>query len=281
VKSRTESEETRVTATWWREESFETGDVRAWEIGPLALVIARTEQEWKLAHRWTGWEDVDPGWSTTEGLEFPEDEEWEVVRHVFSVTGSSLVLAPALADRPVVTSPRVPVFVAPRERTTLFVSSPLWLQVRGEGQMLLEVPIRRLSDTWFGSSTREGEICYATKTRAALHVDNLDLLARRAVTPVRLKNRSSTALHVERLKLPVPLLSLFGSGDGTLWTEAVTMSREDSDELAEVELRRGPPAEATVPTLLTEAREKLTENAVMQVFGTFGTLLRGLGDDDD
>jgi hypothetical protein len=270
-----------VTESWWREESFETGDVRAWEIGPLSLVIARTEQEWKVAYRWTGWEDVDPGWSTRDEVGFPEDDEWEVTRHVFSVTGSSLVLAPALADRPVVTSPRVPLFVAPRERTTLFVSSPLWLQVRGEGQTLAEVPIRRLSDTWFGSSTREGEICYATKTRAALHVDHLELLARRAVTPVRLKNRADSALQVERLKLPVPLLSLFGSRDGTLWTEAVTMSREDSDEMAEVDLRRGPPSEAEDPKLLTGPREDLAENAVMQVFGTFGTLLRGLGDNND
>jgi hypothetical protein len=274
------SEETRVTERWWREESFEAGDVRSWRIGPLSLVVQRTSQEWKLAHRWSPWEDIDPGWEVLSGGEFPE-EEWELTRFVFSSTGRTLTLAPALADRPVVTSPRVPLFVSPGERATLFVSTPLWLQLKGEGQTLLELPIRRLSDTWFGPSTREGELCYATKTRAALEVGNLDLLARRAVTPVRLKNRGSTPLTLERLKLPVPLLSLFGSDDGTLWTETVAMNREESSEMAQVDVRSGPPSEARGPMLLTAPRESADENAVMQVFSTFGTLLRGMGDDDD
>jgi hypothetical protein len=274
------SKETAVTERWWREETFEVGQVRSWQIGPLSLVVERSRQEWKLAHRWTGWEDVDPGWSVVDGGEFPEDG-WEFTRFVFSSTGSSMSLVPALANRPVVTSPRVPLFVSPGERTVLFVSTPMWLQVKGEGQTLLELPIRRLSDTWFGPSTREGELCYSTKTCAALDVGNLPLLARRAVTPVQIKNRADSPLQIERLKLPVPLLSLFGSGKGTLWTEKVVMSRDVSSEMAVVTVRSGPPDEAQETELLTTAREHVKENLVIQVFGTVGSLLRGMGDGDD
>jgi hypothetical protein len=268
-----------VTDQWWREESFELGDVRRWEIGPLSLVVQRTTQEWLLAHRWTGWEDIDPGWEVIDGGDFP-DEDWQLTRFVFAKTGSTLQLAPALADRAVVTSPRVPLFVSPGEWTTLFVSSPLWLRVEGEGQRLLEAPIRRLSDTWFGPSTREGELCYATRTRAALNVEHLPLLARRAVTPVRIRNRADTPLQIERLKLPVPLLSLFGSEDGTLWTETVAMNREESGEMAAVSVRSGPPRGLDQPTVLTEPRVASEPNAVMQVFSSFGSLL-GIGEDDD
>lgn len=266
-----------MTARWWREESFETGEVRSWRIGPLWLTVQRTAQEWKLAHRWTEWEDADPGWEIVSGGDFPE-EGWDLTRFVFFATGSSLTLAPALADRPVVTSPRVPLFVLPGEKATLFVSTPLWLQVKGEGQVLLEVPVRRASDTWFGPSTREGELCYSTKTRAAVSVGNLDLLARRAVTPVQLMNRGLTPLRLERLKLPVPLLSLFGTDDGTLWTETVQMNREESSETATIDVRKGPPGTATGADLLAAPRQQVDENPVMQVFSTFGSLLRGMGD---
>jgi hypothetical protein len=166
----------------------------------------------------------------------------------------------------------------PGEKAALFVSTPLWLQVKGEGQVLLEVPVRRASDTWFGPSTLEGELCYSTKTRAAVSVGNLDLLARRAVTPVQLMNRGDTPLRLERLKLPVPLLSLFGTDDGTLWTETVQMNREESSETATIDVRTGPPETATGADLLAAPRQQVDENPVMQVFSTFGSLLRGMGD---
>jgi len=274
------SEETRVTEPWWREEPFEVGDVRTWQIGPLSLAVQRTAREWKLAHRWNGAIRLEFDWQVTSEDHFPEDG-WELSRFVFSATGSSLELAPALADRPVVTSPRVPLLVSPGEQVTLFVSSPLWLVVRGERQTLLEIPVHRPSDTWFGPSTREGELCYAARTQAALEVGNLPLLARRAATPVRLRNRADSPLQLERLKLPVPFLSLFAAADGTLWTETVTMTREESSEMAEVGVRNGPPGEAGEASLLTAARNEVDTNAVMQVFSRFGTLLRVMGDDDE
>jgi hypothetical protein len=267
-----------VTERWWREELFEIGDIRTWRIGPLSLVIQRTAREWKLAYRWNASELSEPEWQVDAGGEFPEDG-WEFRRFVFSATGEGLELAPALADRPVVTSPRVPLFVSPGERVTLFVGSPLWLVVRGEGQSLLEIPVHRPSDTWFGPSTREGELCYAARTRAALEIVNLPVLSRRAATPVHIKNRADTALQLERLKLPVPFCSLFAADDGTVWTEAVTMTREESSEMAEVRLRSGPPSEAGEAALLTAPRNQVDTNAVMQVFSTFGTLLGVMGDE--
>ena len=121
--------------------------------------------------------------------------------------------------------------------------------------MLRELPSHRPSDTWFGKNTREGELCYATETRALLNLDHLPVLNRSAVTPVRICNHAPSPLLLERLKLPVPLLALYGDRRGRLWTQGVTLTRSEESDMATVDVLAGAPAEAGRTVLMTPARE--------------------------
>lgn len=199
----------------------------------------------------------------------PEEPD-ELERHVFSRTQGPLRLSPVVADRPIVTSPRMPMYVAPGEKATLYVGSPLWVRVEVESpaREILDVPIRRPSDTWFGPSTREGEICYATRTLAILDAANLPSLAGRAITPVAIENQGSETLRVERLKLPVPFLSVHATVDGQLWTPTVTMVSQQESGMASFDVGQAPPQRLGARRV-TKAREKHESGLLIRAFTLF------------
>ena len=106
------------------------------------------------------------------------------------------------------------------------------------------MPIYRPSDTWFGPSTREGELCYGSQTNCLLHLDELPFRPHRAITPVMVKNKAETALLIERMSLPVNYLSLFHASSGQLWTQTITMERREEENVATLQLAKGLPSQA-------------------------------------
>ncbi len=259
---------------WWRDLELAPGRAAAWRIGPLSLTILRNPAEWRLAYGWTprgraGSEVSGPRWRVTTDAEMPEAAD-NLERHVLRQTSGRVHVLPALADRPVVTSPRLPLFVLPDQEVVLYVGSPLWavVEVDDPPRRLRELPIRRPSDTWFGPSTLEGELCYATSTRAGLRVEDLPFFSRRAVTPVRIRNLTETPLEVERLKLPVPYLSLYATPQGQLWTQAVTMTRSEEGHMANLAFGDEAPSQAGRAGLIAAPREESQRGVLFRAFGS-------------
>ena len=241
---------------WWGELRLREGQSARWRIGSLELAARRGRQEWLLAFDWDPARPETEDWQLELDAEL-SDELADHERFVVGETGDRLALRPLLADRPVVSLPRLPVQLLPEREATLYVGTPIWVRVEaGEPAVTLrELPSRRASDTWFGGSTREGELCYATQTRARLQAENLPVLSHSAVTAVRIRNEAASPLSVERLKLPVPLLSLYCDQRRRLWTEAVTLIRsEEESEMASLDIGDGPPPEAAGAELLTPPR---------------------------
>lgn len=152
-------------------------------------------------------------------------------------------LSPLLADRPVVTRPLTSTELLPGENATLLVSTVLWARIEIGTQTLAELPTLRPSDTWFGPNTREGELCYASQTRARLHMNNVQVSAFRAVTPVSIRNDGEDNLKLERINVPVPHLTLYC--DGTrFWTSALSVVREENLATAKLQIEASPPPHA-------------------------------------
>ena len=257
-------------ATWWGTYHFELDQTALWEIGPLRLAVQRLVNEWQVAYE-TG-ESSDPEtdvWSQDlnaadlNDLNFANSE-----RYVTGQSGASLRLQPALADRPLITRPITPFYVPAGETTAVFLSSPLWvrLEVGDPPTPLREMPILRPSDTWFGSSTMEGELCYASRTFARLNLENIPLRPHRALTQVLIDNRAESQLAVERINLPVPYLSLFETVDGLLWTQKVTMIRTRDTAMAAFQVDKRPPEEVKSPLLIGEPRQPLEQNTIIRAF---------------
>ena len=243
-------------ADWWGELRLAEGAVARWRIGPLELTVCRGRDEWQVAWQRDPALAQSQDWAL-ERLESMPEEPAHQERFVVGRTEEIIAVRPALPDRPIVSLPRLPFHLLPEREVTLYVGSPVWVRLE-EGEpptTLRELASHRPSDTWFGENTREGELCYATETRALLHLENLPVLRRSAVTPVRIHNRASSPLHLKRLKLPVPLLELYGDPQGRLWTQGVTLTRSEESDMATLDVRAGPPAEASETLLVTRARE--------------------------
>lgn len=261
------------SATWWGEFSLDEGSWGRWRIGPLDLWIGRTEHQWRVA--WT--RDDDPARDEV-GVEVPADVEREPLpkraeqhRFAYARTSETVELKPMLADRPVVARPETRISVPAGERVSVFVSSAIWVRigVASRKEPLIELPCWRSTDTWFGDN-RTGFLCYATRTAMRLDDDEMPVRPHRAVTPIVIDNQGDDVLGIERLSLPAPNLSVFGSPSGSLWTERLHLTRREDAELALVHIVRDrPPVPGAVR--LGEPRTVAGDRLLRRVFtGLFG-----------
>jgi len=255
---------------WWRDTEIATGQTICWAIGPFTVWITRTDSEWRVAHEHGSHDDELPIEWRVDSRSSQPAETALVSRYVFGQTMPGLSLKPVLADRPVVTKPHTPFYIPSGIDTTIFVSTPLWMRidVHTPKVFLQELPIVRPSDTWFGSSNLEGEVCYATKTSARLGLEEVPRRPHRAITPVMIRNRVSSNLFLERLSIPVPYLALYTDAQGLLWTEPFTLIRETETEMAEIRLAEKLPAYVDSPVRLMEPRQKPETGMLVRAFSS-------------
>jgi hypothetical protein len=284
-------------AHWWGETVLEVDRVARAVAGPLTIWARRRPREWAIAS--TRGRDGHAG-DAERGHEVPDDdiaEDATVERFSFADAPPALLLRPSLADRSMVVRPEGSLAIPSGERVTLFVSSPVWVTVsvgratrhdarrrRGGGRRppprreddavedvrLTEIPSYRLSDTWFGSSTLVGELCYSSRTAGRLSLDELPVRPHRAITPVTIDNRAATALVLQRLLVPLPTLALYADRDGALWTQGVTMTREADVDQAVARVDAAAPAVRRGPAQrLAEPREVAAAGAMVRAFSRF------------
>jgi hypothetical protein len=260
---------------WWGTYQVPDEGVRHHRVGPLHVWIQRLSGEWRVA-----WErDPDSADAILE-MDRPIDVHDfltlpNATRYVFGETSDSVSLQPALADRPVVTSAEYPLHMAPDEEAIVYVSSPLWVRVEvptpGSNRVLCELPVTRLPDTWFGPDTLEGELCYAARTVHRIQLDRIPFLPHRTTTAVQVLNRARKLLTLQRMKLPVPNLSLFQTGDHRLWTQDVVFERSREDDSAVVHLPTHGDrvrVHAGKARLIAPARKPVVESAMVRAFSS-------------
>jgi hypothetical protein len=264
---------------WWGEFELAEGAAGCWSIGPARLWIEHQPREWRVGLLRGEAPDED---TSAVSLPLPAAQvpaDLSLNRYSFQTGVTALSVLPLLADRPVISRPDVPLFIPPSQSIQLYVSTPLWLQVRGgePALVLQEFPIVRPSDTWAGSLTRNGGLSYAASTMARTTLDGFPFSSWRAVTPIRITNRGRDIAAVERLHLPVPFLSLYQGQDGTLWTQAVALTRGGDDALELEQFGTDAPPEAGQSGLLAGPRRRAERSLLGKAFGT----LFGRGGSDD
>lgn len=251
---------------WWGTFNFDHTHSKIWQIGPLTMIVRCLYDEWLISYeRREVFEDSDISITDTDVL--PETLA-ELSRYVFRKTTGILNITPLLADRSVVSRPLTPFNLTAGEEVTLYVGSPLWLELTAGSnrKKLGEICIQRPSDTWFGTSTREGELCYATTSRCRINLHDTPERIHRAITPVTICNNADTTLSVERLILPSPMLSIFKSSDGLLWTSSVKLIREKDGDMAALKVTHKPPAEADNAVVLSKPRIATEKGILIRAF---------------
>jgi len=281
-----EQTHTEAGLRWWGQESFEVDQAGRWRIGPTTLWAFRTRHDWRLLYESSGDpmqhnRHVKVPASTDRWRELEEvattDPTLTVHRHTFRETPDMLTVEPILADRSIVVRPEHPLSVPAAEEVMLYLSTPLWIRLRAGDVILEDLPSHRPSDTWFGPSPREGELCYATRTAGRLTLSKLPMRAHRAVTPLTVRNQAAENFPLERVHVPTPYLALYESDAGAadhLWTQGLTLTRESVSGNAEITIRQGPPEGTKATRKLSgprkEARSGLVVNTFRAIEGLFG-----------
>jgi hypothetical protein len=251
---------------WWAPREVPDAHRLSCELGPLSLDLYRGGGEWRLSWQHDDARDLDAGSANLAIDPAPLCEAME--RYVYAKRDGTIRLRPVLMDRPVVIRPREPVFLPSGQETTLYLSTPLCVSIEvGDAALRLrELPSVLLSDTWFGPSTREGDLCYSGRTHARHSIDDLPRRAHRALTPVRIQNHATSVLPLEKISLPVPVLSVFGARDGSLWTQGVALLRASDTDLAAMRIDTGPPRYARNATLLSGPRQTAERGSLVRAF---------------
>lgn len=211
---------------WGRELSLELGQGARFSVGPLTIVVQRLASEWRAA-----WETAEDPLAMASAAACPApdvdlDEDADIHRFAMRDVPGRFVLSPRLADRAMVVRPSRPLRLLPGTQANIHVSTPLWvaMTLAPSGVTLFDEPVFRPSDTWFGPSTVEGELCYVSRTSARLELAHLPLRPGRAVTRIHVDNRSGTAVNLERVHLPAPELQPFVDEAGHVWTQPVEVT---------------------------------------------------------
>lgn len=211
---------------WWGEYCVSDGETFEWTIGPLQLVIGRDGPDLWIASKRDDYPlraDLRVAKPADQGV----FKSLAAERFGFNHADVRLQLRPRLADRPVVVRTEHPLSILPGEDITLYVSTPIWVEVLFETPpvSLMELPAFPPSDTWFGPLAGDGELCYAGKTLARRRYDTLRSWPHRAATRIEIQNQASDVFRVESLKLPVPTLELFAPAQGRMETDTVQLTR--------------------------------------------------------
>jgi hypothetical protein len=227
--------------------------------------------EWRLAYR-SGEDPLD----TTLQVELPCDmydisELENYSRFAFGSDSEDIVLSAALADRSVVTRSEKQLHLPPGEELAVYVSSPLWVRIEAgkPARRLVEIPVYRPSDTWFGPNTLEGELCYSSRTFHRVQLEQVPIRPHRATTTVLVKNRADSMLSLERMQVPVTCLGLYQKNDGRLWTDDVIFTRSGADDFASV---RTSASNSRIPgeeaARIAEPRRQSDENLILRAFSS-------------
>lgn len=255
--------------TWWGDLTLEMGQTANWEIASLRVALERLPKEWLVSYQEREAKSDETSWRFWLDDTNLQEEPLDKTDRIVSLgTSAQLSSRPALPDRSMVTRPFTLFTVPAGESATIYVSTLLWFQVTSgdPAQLLADIPILRPSDTWFGPSTQEGEVCYASRTYGRLNLDNIEIYPHRALTQIHIHNRASSKLLVERLSLPVPYLSIFTTNEGALWTEAVTMTRTRETALEKFTINDGPPPSAPEAELIVPPRQKPQKDMLIRAF---------------
>ena len=254
---------------WWGNYTMEVGASAQWEFPRLHIGVQRLAHEWVIAYETTESENDEGPWSFSYGsVDLDQSQYSHIARYVFQTTDEQLTVLPLPADRAVVSRPYMQFTVPAGEETTIFVGTPLWFALAGvPGRHVFDIPIRRPSDTWFGPSTREGELAYASRTYGRLNLENITVSPYVAITQVHIHNSSSTPLLIERLNLPVPFLSLFQTEEGNLFTEGVTFEQTEGTSLTKFHIEEAHWALEEGAKLIALPRQNPHKGMLIRAFG--------------
>ncbi|HEY3371636.1 MAG TPA: hypothetical protein VGK10_12345 [Prolixibacteraceae bacterium] len=134
------------------------------------------------------------------------------VFHFQTGKSNALIVVPAFPSKAVVFRNNKNIKISAGESASLYFRIPLTLQfyfqeVKEENR-LFEIPLQRLSDTWFGDPDN-GEPAFSIGNNYDTELNTVELMPWEAISPVEIINNTTGVFELQRLILRVEDFSLF------------------------------------------------------------------------
>ncbi len=272
---------------WWN--GFELSEDRqsTLTLPGIRLTVRHLKHEWQCEYRRFKEEDSipdsrheithEPAERVTELLPQPGSytplPNIKLERRILNSRNNFVRFVPKAGDKPFVIRPHIPINLAPSTVSTIFVSTPIWVQVLvdDDRKTLSDIPVSVPSDTWIGKDRMSGELCYAGASTGRLTLELLPLRKDRVITPVEIQNLGQDNLYLERFSISLPHCSIYADDTGNLWTERIRCCREKELDKANIKVMPGAPSFAGHATLVSAPRQQIHSShiakAVSVLFG--------------
>jgi len=250
----------------WEQIKLERDETYRWQIGPLSLWAQLQDDEYLITSQYTDEETDESQCGPVSSDQVPEDLTWS--RFIVREPSIGIRLRPALPDRPVVVSPELPIKLTSNSKAVFYVSIPVWVQVttgKGEESLLMEIPSRVLSNTWFGD-TMTGELCYDLSTRARREFEKETSIDHLVLCPVSVRNDGSDPLDFQKLSVHVENLRVY-RGKRRLWSNEVGITYMGGDQPAEIRYSERKPNFEEGCELVNRERVPVQRSILRKSFG--------------
>lgn len=190
------------------------------------------------------------------------------VLHFYASDSNELFVVPALPDKAVVFRNNKNIKVSAGQSARLFFRIPLNMQfyfgqVKEENR-ITEVPLQRLSDTWFGEID-EGEPAYSIGSNYDKSISDVEANAWEAIASVEIINNTFGVLDIQRLILRVEEFNLYKKGDQIL-TSHVAIEFKGQEQAESVALSVRDDFHGEKPELIAKSRLSDTKKLLRRSF---------------
>ena len=224
---------------WWGDFTFDLQEQKCWSIGQRAILLKRKATEWNTWNIESVAQEHDDI-TLSDGANFTVESTDVVGRFLEKSTSDTVKVFPLLADRTV-------------------ISTPIWFCAHTvpSGKCIVDLPFWRPSDSWFGSSTIDGQLCYAKYTSAKTQLEDLDLHSHKATTSIIVVNNHDQPFTINRINVPVNHLHLYSDEQNNLWTSRLTIEIKNDSSDVELIVDKSVSSELAPLTFISSPRVSL------------------------
>lgn len=193
--------------SFWKKYEFTDNQTLQFNAGFAEVLVKRIANGWLIKSN-----VHDQPVATLEVEEIEGIENDAEVFHFQTGKSNTLIVVPAFPQKAVVFRNNKNIKISAGESANLYFRIPLTMQfyfheVKEENR-LFEIPLQRLSDTWFGEAD-SGEPAFSIGNNYDTEFTDVKELPWEAITPVEIINNTTGVFELQRLILRVEDFSLF------------------------------------------------------------------------
>lgn len=228
-------------------------------IDTLHLWIKKNNGEFWVAHQYASDDNPDP--------QLDNKTEWE--RWAPKGDESEIQLRPVFPNLPVIVSSEYPLKLVPGAKIQVYCRVPAWMELSlAKSQYVLqEIPITKLSRTWFGT-TLEGELCYWLTSKARRSLEQIESKPYLVNCPIQITNRSHTELNFERFCYRVERLGIYLLNED-LWADETKIVYQGEEQHSDVSMSGKLPAKMGKGELISKPRNPVSKSFATRTFKMF------------